>query len=191
MPATLTLDWHQLIWFLEGAARGSHLRWGVYEDMVNLVWPQLEEQERENFYAIARRNLLEDMERYPDGGLPRFRQMLARFDPAHQYKITLKDGRKPGQVVRAYLWERKYYVDWQRYCPIEFIKSFEQLPYTKCCNTCCAAKDQCLRFTTRKDGDPTFEKPKVWICDKCDFITTNEGQAQPEIGPPIPSSPTV
>ena len=36
---------------------GSHLRWGVYEDMVNKVWPQCSEQERRNLWFIMRRDL--------------------------------------------------------------------------------------------------------------------------------------
>lgn len=43
-------------------------------------------------------------------------------------------------------------------------------PYAKCHNTSCAAREKCLRFTTRKEGDPIFPNPAVWICDKCDFI---------------------
>ena len=170
MPATLTLDWHQLIWFLEGAARGSHLRWSVYEDMVNRVYPQLDEQERENFYAIAKRNLLEDMRQYKDAGLQHFEQMLARFNPAAQYRVTLKRARELKQVVLAYLWQGDYYVDWRRRCVPEFIKTIEPLPYAKCHNTSCAAREKCLRFTTRKEGAPIFQNPAVWICDKCDFI---------------------
>ena len=36
---------------------GSHLRWNVYEDMVNKVWPQCSEQERRNIWLIMRRDL--------------------------------------------------------------------------------------------------------------------------------------
>lgn len=54
---TLTLDWHEVLWFLSGAMSGSHLRWSAYEDMVNRVWPQCTEQERRNIFLIMRRDL--------------------------------------------------------------------------------------------------------------------------------------
>ena len=54
---TLTLDWHEVLWWLQGAMSGSHLRWSAYEDMVNRVWPQCTEQERRNIFFIMRRDL--------------------------------------------------------------------------------------------------------------------------------------
>lgn len=54
---TLTFDWHEVLWFLQGAMSGSHLRWSAYEDMVNRVWPQCSEQERRNIFFVMRRDL--------------------------------------------------------------------------------------------------------------------------------------
>lgn len=54
---TLTFDWHEVLWFLQGAMQGSHLRWSAYEDMVNRVWPQCTEQERRCIFLIMRRDL--------------------------------------------------------------------------------------------------------------------------------------
>jgi hypothetical protein len=42
---------------MQGGMAGSHLRWSVYEDMVNKVWPQCSEQERRNLWLIMRRDL--------------------------------------------------------------------------------------------------------------------------------------
>ena len=42
---------------MQGGMAGSHLRWSVYEDMVNKVWPQADEQERRNMFLIMRRDL--------------------------------------------------------------------------------------------------------------------------------------
>lgn len=53
----LTLDWHEILWWLSGAMSGSHLRWSAYEDMVNSVWPQCSEQERRCIFFIMRRDL--------------------------------------------------------------------------------------------------------------------------------------
>ena len=54
---TLNLDWHEVLWWMQGGMAGSHLRWSVYEDMVNRVWPQCSEQERRNLWLIMRRDL--------------------------------------------------------------------------------------------------------------------------------------
>ena len=54
---TLSLDWREVLWWMQGGMSGSHLRWSVYEDMVNRVWPQCSEQERRNLWLIMRRDL--------------------------------------------------------------------------------------------------------------------------------------
>lgn len=54
---TLNLDWREVLWWMQGGMAGSHLRWNVYEDMVNKVWPQCSEQERRNMWFIMRRDL--------------------------------------------------------------------------------------------------------------------------------------
>ena len=53
----LNLDWHEVLWWMQGGMAGSHLRWSVYEDMVNKVWPQCSEQERRSLWFIMRRDL--------------------------------------------------------------------------------------------------------------------------------------
>lgn len=54
---TLNLDWREVLWWMQGGMAGSHVRWSVYEDMVNRVWPQCSEQERRNLWLIMRRDL--------------------------------------------------------------------------------------------------------------------------------------
>ena len=54
---TLNLDWREVLWWMQGGMAGSHLRWSVYEDMVDKVWPQCSEQERRNLWLIMRRDL--------------------------------------------------------------------------------------------------------------------------------------
>jgi hypothetical protein len=91
---------------------GSHLRWSVYEDMVNMVWPLCSEQERRNLWLIMRRDLGSywrpdgwsgfdlanahgEGEWKPENGIfdmtpwMYFRQVLARFDPENQYAVTM------------------------------------------------------------------------------------------------------
>ena len=97
---------------MQGGMAGSHLRWSVYEDMVNLVWPQCDEQERRDIFLIMRRDLGTywrpagwrgmEMDDFGEGEWRRdiidvgetpwkyFRQVLARFNPDNQYAVTMK-----------------------------------------------------------------------------------------------------
>ena len=107
----LRLDWHEVLWWMQGGMAGSHLRWSVYEDMVNRVWPQCSEQERRNLHFIMRRDMgsywrPEDWSGYkppftgegpwkPENEIfdttpwMYFRQVLARFDPENQFAVTI------------------------------------------------------------------------------------------------------
>ena len=107
----LSLNWQEVLWWLQGGMAGSHLRWSVYEDMVNHVWPQASEQERRNMFLIMRRDFgtcwrpdgwnghaqmeesgegqwREDI--FDDEPLKHFRHVLARFDPNNQYAVKAK-----------------------------------------------------------------------------------------------------
>lgn len=107
---TLNLNWHEVLWWMQGGMSGSHLRWNVYEDMVNKVWPQCTEVERQNVFAIMRRDLgmywrpegwsgwdldapgegpwREDI--YDKTPWEYFRHVLARFNPDNQYAVTAR-----------------------------------------------------------------------------------------------------
>ena len=52
----LHLEWREVLWWMQGGMAGSHIRWSVYEDMVNKVWPQCTEQERRNIHYIMERD---------------------------------------------------------------------------------------------------------------------------------------
>ena len=54
---TLTLDYRETLWYFQGGMCGSHVRWDVYRDMVNRVWPQCTEQERRVLHYLMRRDL--------------------------------------------------------------------------------------------------------------------------------------
>ena len=97
---TLTLDWREVLWWMQGGMASSHLRWSVYEDMVNRVWPQCSEQERRNIHYVMKRDFgtywrNSDGEWKPESEIFNktpwiyFRQVLARFDPENQYAVTI------------------------------------------------------------------------------------------------------
>ena len=108
---TLTLDWREVLWWMRGGMAGSHLRWSAYEDMVNKVWPQCDEQTRRNMHYVMRRDLgywwrpggwsgykpptTGEGEWRPEEEISDrtpwlyFRQVLARFDPDNQWAVTV------------------------------------------------------------------------------------------------------
>lgn len=110
---TLNLEWREALWYLQGGMAGSHARWGVYQDMVDHVWPQCSEQERRNIFLIMRRDLgylwrpdewnghahmtdqgegpwRDEADIHDLTPWMYFRQVLARFNPDTQYAVTLK-----------------------------------------------------------------------------------------------------
>ena len=89
----LCLDWHEVLWWMQGGMAGSHLRWSVYEDMVNKVWPQCTEQERRNIHYILERDFgtyWRESEIFDKTPFEYFRHVLARFDPDNQYAVTMR-----------------------------------------------------------------------------------------------------
>ena len=109
---TMNMDWREVLWWMQGGMAGSHLRWSVYEDMVDRVWPQCSEQERRSMWLIMRRDLgswwrpagwsgfdlsnAHGEGEWNDEGCITdktpwmyFRQVLARFDPENQWAVTM------------------------------------------------------------------------------------------------------
>ena len=98
---TLNLDWREVLWWMQGGMAGSHLRWSVYEDMVNRVWPQCTEQERRNIHYIMERDFgtywrnsegdwKPESEIFDKTPFEYFRQVLACFNPDNQWAITMR-----------------------------------------------------------------------------------------------------
>jgi hypothetical protein len=151
----LKLDWREVLWWMQGGMAGSHLRWSVYEDMVDKVWKQCTEQERRNLFVIMRRDLgshwrpdewngLQHMTCKGEGPwLPEekifdktpwmyFRQVLARFDPNNQYTVsTVSVGtakkHDTGGKIRAYFWNGRYYVGWNTYVEPMYVLGAQRL----------------------------------------------------------------
>lgn len=173
MPAKLTLSKFELMWLFEGAAGKSHLRWDIYPMFVDTIYRQLDDKEREFLYTYIKRDtswLWENKAHLDETPHKYWLQVLARYNPANQYKVTLKGlGGKEIVADDAYLWDGKYYIGWSRYCAPENVVHFERKPFKKCKNTLCAARYGCLRYVNHQDGDELIDDA-TWHCDKCDYI---------------------
>lgn len=182
MSAILKLDRFQLMWLCEGAMGKSHLRWDIYPMMVNDVWPQLSDGEREAIFTYVKRDeSWKFNDNYDKTAKEYYLQMLARYNPANQYKVTLKNGRKKQVADNAYLWDGKYYVGWQRYCAPEHVIKVENKPYKKCNNDWCAAaqNDTCLRYRSYNHGDELLNDTACHKCECCDFVIAYDGMVDP------------
>lgn len=172
MAAKLTLDKFRLMWLLEGAVGKSHLRWDIYDMFVNDVFPQLSEDEREFIYAYARRDLSWHFEgKYVDETPHEyFKQMLARFNPANQYSVTLQNNIET-TTVHAYYWNGRYYIGWMNYCAPEYIIDVKHMPFKLCGNLYCASRCKCLRYREQiQEGEKELEGTRLFACEKCDLI---------------------
>ena len=145
------------------------------------IYRQLNDVEREFLYTYIKRDTywLWENKKYSDETPYKYwLQVLARYNPANQYEVTLQDViNKQTFVHDAYLWDGKYQVGWNRYCAPENIVNVKHKPYKKCRNTFCKAKDTCLRFIEYNDGDNVLDNEK-WYCDKCDCIIEQEQQGK-------------
>lgn len=129
MSAVLTLDKFKLLWLAEGAIGKSHLRWDIYEIFVNDIYPQLNDNEREFIYTYLKRDLSWMWEgKYRDETAYQYwLQMLERYNPTNRFELVLDDdnGHKEN-VYDAYMWNDRYYVDWNRYCCDDYIQSVKK-----------------------------------------------------------------
>ena len=179
MAATLTLNKFELMWLFEGAAGKSHLRWDIYPMFADTIYRQLNDDEREFLYTYIKRDtswLWENKTGLDETPHKYWLQVLARYNPANQYEVTLKglDGK---EIVAddAYYWDGKYYVGWSRYCAPENIVDVKQKPFKRCKNTTCSSRNICIRYVELKDGYE-FVDDSHWYCDKCDLIIEQEQQ---------------
>lgn len=152
---TTNLDWHDIIYLMEGCAGGSHLRQGIWQRAVDEFWAKLDQEERDNIYWIAKRDITERFfhelfgEQHTSFGYDDFAEFLARFNPSNQYRVTMDgevNGKHTHEVADAFLWARSddakdtgacYHTGFNRFCAPEFIVQTEHKPYKRCgCNNC-------------------------------------------------------
>ena len=139
--------------------------------MVNDVWIQLGDTEREWLYTYAKRDFAEYFKSdIPDAKY--FNQMLARYNPTNQYKVFVKGARKASEYDKArfptlkkrkpylecYKWDDKYYANWCCRVADDLIKEVEHLKFRTCTNDCCMNRDTCKRFVFHKKGDDVVER---------------------------------
>lgn len=125
----MRMDAAQVLYYLEGCARGSHLRQGCWRDMIDL-YPKMSQKMRNFIYTYAKRDIAPIFEMtYNDGlhpcGAEDFFQFLACFDKDNRYMVIAKEENKE-EWINAYLYNDKYY-DGKFFIDEEYITSIEKL----------------------------------------------------------------
>ena len=114
----INLDRHQILYYLEGCAHGSHLRQGCWHDMIAL-YPKMDQGTRDFLYKYAKRDIAPLFGRsFADGfrhvGAEDFDQFLACFDKDNRYMVTATDGEHT-ETRETYLYNGHYYTGvWTR-----------------------------------------------------------------------------
>ena len=128
----INLDKHEMFWLLESAARGSHLRQGLWNKFIDTVFPFLEPSEIRFLHDQCKEKL---SELYPNEnavGYEDFQRFLARFDIDNNYYLVLavNPDTKKEMTLYAYKLRDKYFVKSTRFISPDCIKRVMQVPYT-------------------------------------------------------------
>ena len=108
----IDLDQHQILYYLEGCAHGSHLRQSCWHQMIDL-YPQFTQEERDFLYFYAKRDIAPIFARVSPGGYrpcgaEYFDQFLACFDRDNRYMVTAVDGERT-ITAETYLYNGHYW----------------------------------------------------------------------------------
>lgn len=168
--------WDILYW-MEGCARGSHLRQDIWERAVNEFYPKLSDKEKSSIYTYAKRDLTEIFMpkqigkdcHYQHVGHEEFLQFLACYNPANRFQVHVKgeiNGEMQEGYVNAYLYKGGYYIDFRRLCAKEFIVDVKRIELEDRCNfTACKWSKNCARY------DKDFGAPIGYYANsKCDWF---------------------
>lgn len=173
------LDRWDILYWMEGCARGSHLRQSIWERAVNEFYPKLSEEERRMIYMYAKRDLtdiftpkkLSENHSYQHVGHEDFFQFLACYNPANRYQVHVKgevNGELQEEHVNAYLYKDDYYIDFRRLCAKEFIVDVSHIELEDRCSLACMWHRNCARYD--KDFDDrigySVNSPCDWFINK-------------------------
>lgn len=126
----IDLDKFQLLYYLEGCARGSHLRQGCWRDMIDL-YPKMEQDMRDFLYTYAKRDIAPIFASPSDGvgrpvGADDFDMFLDCFDHNNHYMVTAeKDGQ--AETAETFLYGGRYYTGSRSYFDEEYITKIEPI----------------------------------------------------------------
>lgn len=132
----IDLDKHEMFWLLESAARGSHLRQGLWNKFIDNVFHKLEPDQIRFLHDQCKEKLSEFYKKESSVGYEDFHRFLARFDIDNNlYRVkVLNPDTKKREKYYTYRFLGKYFVSSTQFIAPEYIKSVE-------CYSCEGVKD--------------------------------------------------
>lgn len=170
------LDQYELLWFLEGCARGSHLRQGIWQRAVDEFYDKLNANERLTIYMYAKRDLTEIFvpkniggTAYQNPGHKDFFNFLACFNPTNRYEVHMKgnvDGKDYDEWVNAYFYDGDYHVKFNLTCAREYITETKAVDdFDKCNFVECKWSKHCARLDVDSE-----DRIGLYKTSKCDWF---------------------
>lgn len=125
----IDLDKFELLYYLEGCARGSHLRQGVWRRFIDEFYDKLTVEERLFLFHYSVRDLWQifsepycsDSSRY---GKDDFNMFVSRFNPYNKYNITVSNDGST-KVFDCFWFDGNFYTGFNRFINNEYIKNVE------------------------------------------------------------------
>lgn len=127
----IDLDKFELLYYLEGCARGSHLRQGVWRRFIDEFYDKLTTQERLFLFHYSMRDLWQifndpycsDSSRY---GKDDFNMFISKFNPYNKYSVTASND-EMADVCECFWFNGKFHTGYNRFISGEYIKNVEWL----------------------------------------------------------------
>jgi len=165
----ITLSNHDILYWLEGCARGSHLRQDCWKTMINQFHQCKNEEEYNFFYHYVKRDLAElykpsSVTGIRHCGADDFDRFLACYNPANRYVVTAKCGRQK-QIVECYKFQYRYFVTDSAYIPSEYIKNIKHHDFQRCRNPHCPLHDQCVRYNENSIIADVYQYTETLGCE--------------------------
>ena len=115
----IDLDKFELLYYLEGCARGSHLRQGVWKRFIDEFYDKLTIQERLFLFHYSVRDLWQIFnEPYCSGGShygkDDFNMFVSRLNPYNKYNITVSNDGST-KVFDCFWFDGNFYTGFNRF----------------------------------------------------------------------------
>lgn len=125
----IDLDKFELLYYLEGCARGSHLRQGVWRRFIDEFYDKLTVEERLFLFHYSVRDLWNIFNKpYCDGsfhyGKDDFNMFIARFNPYNKYSVTVSNDDLT-KTFECFWFDGNFYTGFNRLINNEYIKNVE------------------------------------------------------------------
>lgn len=120
----IDLDKFELLYYLEGCARGSHLRQGVWKRFIDEFYDKLTAEERLFLFHYSVRDLWQIFNEPYCGsdyhyGKDDFNMFVSRFNPYNKYNVTASNDGST-KVFECFWFDGNFYTGFNR-----FIKNVE------------------------------------------------------------------